>query len=106
MSETATPGSGPPDHRKHADWVAITNCHGTQRRIHKVKGNPGPGEIQNGDEVEVACKTSLVGSESSWKAKPAAVFPPGYHPLCDCPECFGEEIGETDGDGRGQGQDQ
>jgi len=39
----------------------------------------------------VACETTLTDGDSFWRAKPAGVFPPGYHPLCQHPDCFGEE---------------
>lgn len=78
------------DHRELVDWVTISKSHGSDRRIHRIDESIDTGSLSNGDEVEVACGTTLLGAESIWRAKPAGVFPVGYHPLCDCPECFGE----------------
>lgn len=90
MSEATTPGVEPVDHREQAAYVAISKSHGTDRRLHKVQGDPDAGELRNGEECEVACSTTLTSDESTWKAKPAGVFPVGYHPVCTDPECFGE----------------
>jgi len=91
MSGTATPGVDPVNHQEQADYVAISKSHGTDRRLHRVQGAPDAGELRNGERCEVACSTTLTSGESSWKAKPSSVFPPGYHPVCTEPECFGEK---------------
>jgi len=96
MSETAAPGVAPEDHREQVDWVAISKSHGTDRRLHRVDGDPASDELETGKRCEVACETSLIDGDSFWRAKPAGVFPPGYHPLCQEPDCFGEE-GDVDG---------
>lgn len=96
MSEAEPPGEMPIDHRKHADWLAVTNNHGTERRIHRVDEDAHDLEqLRNGDPVEVACSTSLISETSNWKAKPAGVFPPGYHPVCTDPECFGDAVDDA-----------
>ena len=89
MNARQTPGGQPRDHTEQVDWIAISDSHGRSRRIHKVEGDPNPDELQIGDEVDVACRTTLVDEDSSWQAKPATVFPPGYYPLCSEECCFG-----------------
>lgn len=94
MSETATPGVDPVNHQEQAAYVAISKSHGTDRRLHKVQGDPDAGELRNGEECEVACSTTLTSDESTWQAKPSTVYPPGFHPVCTDPECFGEADGQ------------
>lgn len=94
MSKSRRPGADARDHCEQADWVAISKSHGSERRIHKVDGDPGPDELQNGDAVDVACQTTLIGKNSVWQSKPAGVFPIGYHPLCSEEECFGPIEGD------------
>jgi hypothetical protein len=91
MSKTTTPGVEAVNHQEQAAYVAISQSHGSDRRLHKVQGDPDAGELRNGEECEVACSTTLTSDDSTWKAKPAAVFPVGYHPVCTDPECFGED---------------
>lgn len=99
MSEAATPGVEGVDHRKQAAYVAISDVRGTDRRLHRVDGDPEPGDLRNGEECEVACDTTLVSDESCWKAKPATVFPPGYRELCTDPDCFGrDDVDEEEAD--------
>lgn len=86
MSETAAPEV---DHRELTAWVAITSAHSNDRHLHRVAGDPGPDELVPGEDVDVACETSLTGENTRWRAKPAAAFPVGYYELCTDPECFG-----------------
>lgn len=90
MSEAATPGVEPVDHREQVDWVAESSKRGSNRRLHRVDGDPALGELTQGEEVEVACETSLTDEDSYWRAKPAAAYPPGHRELCTDPECFGK----------------
>lgn len=95
MSKTTTPGVEAVNHQEQASYVAISTAHGSARRLHKVNGDPDAGELENGEECEVACGTSLTSDEATWQAKPAGVYPPGFHPVCTDPDCFGEA--EADG---------
>lgn len=79
------------DHRELVDWVAQSSAHGSDRRLHKIDEDTDTSDLQQGDPVEVACDTNLVDEESYWRAKAAAVFPPGYRTLCDDPDCFGSD---------------
>lgn len=98
MSKSATTPPDVVDHREHADWVAISQSPSSSRRIHRIKGDPDQEEIQNEAAIEAACSTTLIGTDSDWKPKPAAVFPVGYHPLCTEEECFGPVVdGDVDG---------
>lgn len=89
MSETARSSVDLVDHREQADWVALSSFSGTNRRLHRVDGDPGPDDLEQGAEVDPACNTSLTDEDSYWRAKPAAVYPPGYHDLCEDENCFG-----------------
>lgn len=94
MSETANPGGSAEDTWDQVDWeethwFAVSSRNGTNRRLHRVDGNPGPDELTQGETVEVPCDTSLIDPESYFRSKPVAVYPPGYAPLCQDEECFG-----------------
>lgn len=90
MSEAESPGLEPRDHREDVDWLAVSSSSGTDKHLHRVDGDPDRDELTHGEEVDVACDTSLADDESYWKAKPAAVFPPGFAPLCKDERCFGD----------------
>jgi hypothetical protein len=94
MNKTTTPGVEPEDHREQVDWVAISKHHGTRRRLHRVDEDPAPDDLENGAQCTVACETTLTDADSYWQAKPAGVYPPGYHPLCQAPACFGDVDGQ------------
>lgn len=81
----------PVDHRDLVEWLAVSTAHGSNRRLHKVDGNPDAEALETGEEVEPACDTHLVDESSHWRAKRAAVYPPGYATLCDERSCFGSE---------------
>lgn len=96
----ADAGGRPRDHRELVDWVAITKKKGSDRRLHRVEGEPGPEDLELNEAVETACQTTLTSGESTWIAKPAAVYPPGYKELCDHAACFGgpDDAGDRDAD--------
>lgn len=97
MHNAPTSSSDAIDHRELVAYVAISKSHGTDRRLHRVQGDPSAGDLENGAACEVACQTTLTSTASTWRAKPAGVFPPGYHPLCTDPECFGTTNDDVDG---------
>jgi len=53
------------------------------------------------DSTDTACDTSLTGHTTEWQERPAAVYPPGYPPLCTAQDCFGSHVpaGAWNGDG-------
>ena len=91
MSEDATPGVDPEDHREQVDWIAESSVRGSNRRLHRVDGDHDREELTQGEEVQVACGTSLTDEDSYWRAKPSAAYPPGFRDLCTDPEFFGSE---------------
>lgn len=95
MSKSVHRDGEPVDHTAVVDWVAISQSHGTARRLHKVAPGTDTDELQIGDEIDAACHTTLVGKDSSWSAKPANVYPAGYHPLCTEASCFGDELDDA-----------
>lgn len=99
MSGVSNPGGEAVDHQEQAAYVAISRSTGNDRRLHRVAGDPDSGELQNGEECEVACRTTLTTDESVWKAKPAHVYPVGFRSVCTHPDCFGENGGAGAGAG-------
>lgn len=48
-----------------------------------------------------ACDTNLTGTTTAWQERPAAVYPPGYPPLCTDPACFGSHVPDEAWNGDG-----
>lgn len=86
MSETAA--TGDLDHRELVEWVAESSNAGSKRRLHRIVSDHDRDALTSGDPVDVECDTSHADKNAHWRARPAAVYPPGYRELCT--DCFSE----------------